>query len=176
MQLTPGTQPAESWFALCVTTGHERKVAELLKQKKYQQLVPLYRVRRRWSDRIKELEVPLFPSYVFCRFEASRRMPVLTTPYVRSIVSYGNAPASVEAEEIRRLQLLMHSGVNAQPWPYLEVGDKVRVEGGPLNGCEGILQKIKDREHLVLSVALLQRSVSVEIDGACVTLLDRSNT
>jgi len=126
--------------------------------------LPLYAARRRWSDRIRELQLPLFPGYVFCRFNPHSRTPVLSTPGVFGIVRFGQNLAGVDPHEISSLQHLMRSGLIAEPWPNLEVGEPVEIDDGPLAGCKGLIIEIKKRPRLVLSVTLLRRAVLVELD------------
>jgi transcription antitermination factor NusG len=123
----------------------------------------MYAMRRRWSDRMKMVEMPLFPGYVFCRFDPKVRLPILKIPTVMSVAGMGRTPEPIPAEEISALQVVCKSGVNAIPCPYLTAGAKVRILEGPLTGLEGILMQDKET-RLVLSVTLLQRSVSVEVD------------
>jgi transcription antitermination factor NusG len=156
------------WFALQVRTRHELGVADYLCGQGYEWLLPLYKCRKRWSDRIKEVETPLFPGYLFCRFNPQDRLPILKTPGVIQIVGFNHIPSPVDESEIRAIQTLMATGVPNQPWPYLEIGDKVRIESGSLRGVEGILVDFKGSHRLILSITLLQRSVAVEIDAACV--------
>jgi transcriptional antiterminator RfaH len=156
------------WFALQVRVRHESSVADYLGGLGYEWFLPLYKSRKRWSDRIKEVEAPLFPGYLFCRFNQHDRLPILKTPGVVQIVGFNRIPAVVDETEISALQTLMATGVANQPCPFLEIGDKVRIESGPLRGLEGILMDFKGHQRLVLSVTLLQRSVAVEIDSALV--------
>lgn len=166
MALSPHLQ---QWFALRVKPRHEKATAWALHNKGYEEFLPQYRSRRRWSDRIKELDIPLFPGYVFCRFDPEDRLPVLTTPGVVSVIGMGKTPTPVEASEIVALQVVVQSGLQAQPWPFLEVGQAVRIELGPLAGLEGILTDFKNRQRLAVSVTLLQRSVAVEIERAWIS-------
>lgn len=130
----------------------------------------MYRSRRVWSDRIKELELPLFPGYVFCRFSRARRSaPVVSTPGVIRIIGFGGEPAPVDDAEINSLRRVQASLLAAQPHPYLASGSRVRVTHGSLAGIEGIVVSEKKHHQLVLSVTLLQRSVAVAIDRAWVT-------
>jgi len=158
--------PAHAWYALRVRSNFERVTGQFLRQKGYEEFTPLYLCRRRWSDRVRELELPLFPGYVFCRFDASRRMPILTTPGVVSLVSFDNLPARVDEAEIAAIQAIVRSGRPVMPWPFLQVGQRVRVHNGPLRGVEGLLLHLKNQCRVVVSVTLLQRSVAVEIDSA----------
>jgi transcription antitermination factor NusG len=126
-------------------------------------------LRKRWSDRIKEIEAPLFAGYLFCRFNPQDRLPILKTPSVLQIVSFNKVPAALDESEIRSVQTIVAAGLTHHPWPFLAVGDRVRIESGPLVGLEGILTNVKSSQRLVLSVTLLQRSVAVEIDSAFVS-------
>jgi len=156
-------------FALQVRPRHEKAAAWALHNKGFDEFLPLYRSRRRWSDRVKELDMPLFPGYVFCRFDPEDRLPILTTPGVISLVGIGKTPTPVEEAELAALRMVVQSGLNAEPWPFLKVGQPVRIDLGPLAGLEGILTELKNRQRLIVSVGLLQRSVAVEIDGAWVS-------
>lgn len=157
------------WFALQVRGCHELNVAQHLSGNGFEWFLPMYKCRKRWSDRIKEVDSPLFPGYLFCRFDPQNRLPILTTPGVIQIVGYSRAPVPIDEAEIHAIQRLVGSGLPNEPLAYLAVGDRVRIESGPLRGLKGILAKIKGDRRLILSVTLLQRSVSVEIDSALVT-------
>ena len=155
---------SSAWFALTAKPRHEKSVALHLSTKGLESYLPLYRTRRRWSDRVQSVELPLFPGYVFCRFAYSSRLPVLNTPGVRSIVGYTNTPTPVADEEISRIRAIQASGLPAQPWPYIQVGQRTRIEHGAMAGLEGVLIREKDALRVVVSVELLHRSVAVEID------------
>jgi transcriptional antiterminator NusG len=157
------------WFALQVRTRRECLVSTHLKGQGYECLLPLYKIRRQWSDRVKELEQPLFPGYLFCRFDFQNRRPLVVTPGVIRIVGMGDRPMPIEDHEIEAIQLAQASGSPCQPWPYLEVGERVRVNYGNLSGLEGILVNLKGNHRVVLSVRLLQRSVAMEVDLAWLT-------
>jgi len=163
------------WFALQVRTRHEHGVATHLDGIGYELFLPLYKCRKRWSDRIKEASVPLFPGYLFCRFDPLDRLPILKTPGVIKIVGYDRQPIPVDETEISSLQRLGTSGMPNRPWPFLEVGDPVKIESGPLRGLEGKIVEFKGTHRLILSVTLLQRSVAVEIDSAFVESLRSSS-
>jgi transcription antitermination factor NusG len=158
-------RPQLSWYALRVQSRLSSLASTTLRGKGYEEFLPLYRARRRWSDRIKELELPLFPGYLFCRFDVSDRlMPILTTPGVIGIVGAGKTPVPVDIEEIEAIRAILRSGLAAQPWPLLRVGSKVYIERGPLAGLEGIVINTDKVYRLIVSVSMLQRSVAVEID------------
>jgi transcription antitermination factor NusG len=158
-----------SWFALQVRSRKENYVASQITGQGYECLLPTYKCIRNWSDRRKEVEQPLFPGYLFCRFDFQQRRPLILTPGVLQIVGTGRTPVPVMDDEIRALQLAVSSGVPKQPWPYLEVGQRVRVNYGTLAGLEGILVNLKGNHRVVLSVTLLQRSVAMEVDMAWLT-------
>jgi DNA-binding CsgD family transcriptional regulator/transcription antitermination factor NusG len=159
------------WFALQIRHRYERFVANHLGSSGYEAFLPVYSSRRQWSDRLKEFEVPLFPGYLFCRFDPLDRLPILMTVGVIQVVGIGKKPVSVDDAEITAIQTLVQSGLPAHPWQFLQVGERVRVERGPLSGIEGILMALKGRHRLILSVTLLQRSVAVEVDGAWVSAI-----
>ena len=156
------------WFALQVRTRWESSTAVLLSGKGYQTLLPTYQTKRRWNGRVKQMNAPLFPGYVFCQFDALKRLPILVTPGVISVVGRGRVPCPVNDREIAAIQTIVTSGFQAEPWPYLEVGQKIRIEGDSLSGLEGILIQFKGNNRIVVSVSLLRRSVALEIDRDCV--------
>lgn len=156
------------WFALQVKARHEQTIATLLEGKSYKPFLPTYRSTRSWSDRVKRVELPLFPGYLFCQFNPQNRLPILVTPGVLRVVGIGNCPMAVDDAEIAAIQAVIKSGLATQPWPFLHVGDRVEIKSGPLMGLEGILIAFKGQRRLVVSVSILQRSVAVELDGVTV--------
>jgi transcription elongation factor/antiterminator RfaH len=160
------------WFAMQVRSRREAMVATQLKGQGYECFLPLYKSERRWSDRVKEIEQPLFPGYLFCRFEFHNRGPLLRTPGVQQIVGIGRTPTPVAENQVESIRQALASGLPSQPWEYLQVGQRVRVNHGSMNNLEGILINLKGTNRVVLSVTLLQRSVAMEIDLAWVTPLE----
>ena len=156
------------WFAVQVRTRWECSTAALLEAKGYQTLLPMSKFRGRWGKHVAATAAPLFPGYVFCHFDAQKRLPVLVTPGVIAVVACGRTPLPVDEQEIAAIQKVVSSGMSAEPFPYLEVGQKIRILGEALHGLEGILTKFKGQDRVVLSVSLLKRSVAVEIDRSCV--------
>jgi transcription antitermination factor NusG len=126
--------------------------------------LPTYKTKRRWSDRVVESDRPLFPGYVFCRFDHKARLPILTTPGVVAVIGFGNDPAPIEETEIEAVRTVLRSGLATEPCPFLREGQRVRVKRGALEGVEGILMKKKNEFRMVVSVGMLQRSIAVEID------------
>lgn len=162
---------ADSWFAVQVRARRELGISEQLCSLGYEWFLPLYSCKKRWSDRIKTVQLPLFPGYIFCRFDPLNRLPILKIPGVIQVVGFNRQPVPVDQDEIRAIQVLVASGLPHRPWPYLKVGDRVRIETGPLRGLEGLLTEFQGNRQLVLCVTLLQRSVAVKIDSTSVTLL-----
>jgi transcription antitermination factor NusG len=152
------------WYALYVRSRHERVVEGGLRGKGYSAFSPFCRTKRKRADRIAAVDVPLFPGYVFCHFDSDKRLPILTTPGIVRIVGPGNRPEPVDDTEITSIRTLALSGRPVQPWPFLRSGQRVRVQAGPLTGAQGIFLRVKDDDHLVVSIALLQRAVSVVIE------------
>ena len=157
--------PAEHpWYALKIRANHERVVGLHLIDRGYEQFSPSYKTEAKWSDRKKCTERFLFPGYVFCRLHAQDRLPVLTVPGVVGVIGFGSGPVAVPDTEIARIRTLVNSGFLVTPWPYLSVGERVLIERGPLAGVEGILHAIKGRARIVVSIPMLQRSVSSEVE------------
>ncbi|MCW5982908.1 MAG: UpxY family transcription antiterminator [Bryobacteraceae bacterium] len=152
------------WFAVRVRSNYEKITANHLRMKGYEEFTPVYKTKRRWSDRTRVIECPLFPGYVFCRFDPTIRLPILQTPGVVSVVGFGGDPAPVDPLEIANLQAIVNDGRNLSPWPYLRIGQKVRILGGALHGIEGFLVDLRKGRRIVVSVSLLQRSVAAELD------------
>jgi transcription antitermination factor NusG len=165
MNLETGIQ---SWFAIQVRTRWESSTAVLLSGKGYQTLLPTYKTKKRWNGRVREFNAALFPGYVFCQFDAQKRLPILVTPGVISVVGSGRVPLPVADSEIAAIQTVVSSGFRAEPWPYLEIGQRVRIERDALEGLEGILINFKGNHRIVVSVSLLRRSVALEVDRSCV--------
>jgi len=157
-------EPRLEWFAIQARQRYEKLVATALRNRGYEEFLPLYKCRRRWADRLKEVELPLFPGYLFCRLDPLYRLPVLTTPGVGHIVGIGRMPVPIDDREVAAIRAIVDSQLSAQPWPYLREGQQVRIEAGPLSGVEGIFLRNKGRHRMVVSVTLLQRSVAVEVE------------
>jgi transcription antitermination factor NusG len=170
--MSPGTD-GQRWFALQVRTRWESSTAVLLSGKGYQTLLPTYQTKRRWDGRLRQQNAPLFPGYLFCQFDVSNRLPILVTPGVIAVVGRGRVPVPVEDAEIAAIERVVSSSLRAEPWPYLEIGEKIRIESGALHGIEGVLIDFKGNHRIVVSVSLLRRSVALEIDRTCVRSLGR---
>ena len=153
-----------NWYALYTCPRHEKCVAQQIEQRSIACFLPLYRSVRHWKDRRKELELALFPGYVFVHLALKDRLRVLQLPSAVRLVSFNGQPAVLPEAEIEALRQQLARGGGVEPHPYLRVGRRVRVRGGPMQGLEGIIVRRKDRCRLVFSLDLIMRSVAVEVD------------
>ena len=166
LPLAPLLEPTY-WYAIQTRARHEKKVVKQLQEKGATTFLPLVTQTHRWSDRYKVIELPLFPCYAFARLAPSveMRIPALQTPGLLSIVGVHGAGAPIPDKEIEDIQTLMAQNVSSSLYPFIKVGQRVRIRGGCLDGVEGILVAEKSERRLVVSIDLIQRSVSVLIDG-----------
>jgi transcription antitermination factor NusG len=160
------TRSELNWYALYTCPRHEKCVAQQIEQRSITCFLPLYRSVRRWKDRRKQLELALFPGYVFVRLAPEDRLRVLQLPSAVRLVSFNGQPAILPDAEIDGLRQRLTGSICVEPHPYLRVGKRVRVRGGPMQGLEGIIVRRKDRCRLVFSLDLIMRSVAVEVDEA----------
>jgi len=171
--LMEGTVAHLDWYAIQVASQKEKRVASVLTEKGYQCYLPLYSKRTAWSDRIKVTSVPLFSGYVFSRFDVRNRLPILVTPNVFAVVGNGRVPVAIPERDLNGIRVALQSGLPVEPHDCLQEGDIVRVIKGPLSGMEGSFIQYRGSCRLILSVPLIQRSVAVEIDRACVEPIPR---
>jgi transcription termination/antitermination protein NusG len=163
----PTSEPLNSplnWYVLRVKPRHEKAVQVLLQLKGYTVFLPFVTNRHRYTDRERSFDVPLFPGYVFAYFDAYKRLPLLKTPGVQSVLGIGLAPTPVDEIEIESLQHAVANGLVLEPLPSFEIGDRVRIEDGPLTGMQGIVKSVHGSVRIVLSVTLLQRSVLAHVE------------
>jgi transcription antitermination factor NusG len=163
-RIWPDMSTAHAWFALQTMPRSEKKIDYLLKQKGYECFVPIYRQKRKWSDRTVEIDLPLFPTYLFCYLKPSILGKVIATQGVTRIVGFGGKPVEIAVEEIEALRLLASSNFIREPWRYLPDGTPVVVETGPLAGTRGIICPSENGRRLIVSITLLQRSVAIQLD------------
>ena len=160
----PSKRESSQWFALAVKPRFDKAVARTLEMKGYETFLPLYKRQHREGTRSKDAELPLFPGYVCCRFDVESRLPILTTPGVIQVLGAGNTPIALADGEVLSLQTAIRSQLPLQPFPFFQMGQKIRIDRGVLAGVEGIVMSVKQCLRLVLSITLLQRSVLLEID------------
>lgn len=156
-----------SWFAVQTKPRHEKKVESELSEKGLKSFLPLHRERRRWSDRQKWVEVPLFSNYLFVRMpeESESRTRVLRTAGVVRFVGAPGRGTPLPDEQIESLRTIVSEGVPIAAHSYLNVGERIRICGGTLHGIEGVLVAIKGDRKLVVSVDLIQKSVAIQLEG-----------
>jgi transcription antitermination factor NusG len=153
------------WFGIRVKSRCEVRAHDDLCQRGFEAFLPLCSVRRRWSDRVKTVQAPMFRGYLFCKFALPDRVRVLNAAGVAQIVGYGSFPVPISETEIRSVQTLVASKVACTPWPYLQTGQRVSIDHGPLAGVEGVVIRAEDgKPRVVVSVAMLFRSVAAEIE------------
>ncbi len=153
------------WFALYTTARHEKHVSEILAHRQIETFLPLYRTTRQWKkSRPVDLELPLFPTYVFARIAQQTRSAVLGTPGVLSIVGSAREPWPLSDSDIETIRLGLQMR-KIEPHPYLTVGERVRIKAGVMAGVEGVLVRKKNDLRVVLSLDAIMRSVAVEVDA-----------
>jgi transcription termination/antitermination protein NusG len=171
MMTTPAFCPNHTsrnpeWFAVHTWSKHEKSVFEQLRSKQVETFLPLYHSSKRWRNGQQGSPLPLFPGYLFVRIDLQDRLPVLQTAGVARFVGFGQTPAPVPDDEIAQLELAVANKLSLSPHPFLTVGDRVAIKRGPLAGLTGILTREKQGLRVVLSVALISRSISVELSAA----------
>ncbi len=166
--LVPPCSPA-LWYAAYTHARHEKRVALQLQERRVEHFLPVYRSVRRWKDRRKEIDLVLFPGYVFVRLPLTERLRVLQLPGVVRLVSFNGQPAALPGQEIEALRNGLAQGVRAEHHPYLSVGRRVKVTHGPMAGAEGILLRAKNNCRIVISIDAIMRSIAVEINEEDVT-------
>jgi transcription antitermination factor NusG len=152
------------WYAFRVRPRHEKAVSLALRERGCSEFLPLIREKRRWANRSRHVDLPLFPGYIFCLVDRSSFLPVLNTPGVIDVIRAGSSPIAADREEIEALQLAVNTDVSMERCNYIAVGNTVRIVEGPLAGLKGILVSVQKSHRLVLSISLLCRSVLIEID------------
>jgi transcription antitermination factor NusG len=159
------------WYAAYTCANHEKKAATEISLRGVESFVPVYHSVRRWSDRRVELEMPLFPGYVFVHLGLPDRQKVVQVPGVVRLVGFGGVPAALPDEQIEILRTGLNRRLRAEPHPYLTVGRRVRLKSGPLAGIQGILLRRKGNFRVVISIELIQRALVVDADSADVEIL-----
>ena len=162
------------WYAAYTNANHEKRVAEQLALRSLEHFLPVYNSIRRWKDRRVNLQMPLFPGYVFVRLPLRDRLRVLEISGVARLVGFGGTICALPAGEIEALRTCVLSGVRVEPHPYLTAGRLVRMTAGPLMGTQGVLIRRKGKSRVVISIDLIQRSVAVDADVADVEPVTRS--
>ena len=172
--LDADTMPQRSfeWYTLKVRTGAEMKAVEALRHRGFAPYCPMQNVRRQYSDRKKVVEAAIFPGYVFCQFDAHRKLPIVSTPGVEYIVGFADGPTPVPEKELMNIRRMIQAGASAVR--FLARGQRVRVNHGPLEGVEGVLVRDTTGDRLVVSIELLNQGACLHIDYDDVTPVSRN--
>jgi transcription antitermination factor NusG len=159
------------WYAAYTCANHEKRVAQHLERRSVEYFLPLYESVRRWKDRRVQLQLPLFPSYVFVRITQRDRLRVLEIPSMVRLVGFNGVPTALPDDEMEAMRGALTRKLRAEPHPYLKVGRRARITSGPFVGLEGILLRKKGSFRVVLSIELIKRSIAVDVDSADVVPL-----
>ena len=162
------------WYVLFVRSNQEKRVAEALRGRDVEHFLPCYKSVRQWKDRRVTLEIPLFPGYVFLRLPQVERAKALTVSNVVSMVGTRNEPSAISDEEIAWIKLGIEHG-KAEPYPYLQLGQRVVVTEGVMCGMEGILMRKRNNTRVVVSLDSIMRAFVVEVDASSVRPLAARN-
>src|ERR1700722_19135379 len=163
-------QPAEyfapQWYVAQTRSRHEKRVAQQMKGKGIEYFLPLYETISKWKDRRVRLKLPLFAGYIFARFALSERLRALEIPGVARLVGFGGTPVALPNRDMEAIRNGLSSSSRAEPHPYLTVGRRVRITGGPFTGIEGVLDRKKNNLRVVVSLDLIERSIAVDVGVA----------
>jgi transcription antitermination factor NusG len=152
------------WYAAYVRHQHERKAANLLESKGVEVFLPTHKSTRKWKDRNKVLSLPLFPGYLFLQCMLEEKYNVLNTPGIFFLVESGGCPCAIPQQEIEAVRRVVDSGIPAQSHAFVAEGDRVSIRSGPLAGVSGILSRFRNQYRIVLTVELLRKAVSIEVE------------
>jgi len=156
----------QRWYAVHTSANHEKRVADLLGAMEVDHFLPTYFSVRNWRDRRVTLQLPLFPGYLFVHLALRDRLRVLQIPGVAHLVGFNGQPTPVSDVEMEIMRSGLSQRVRALPHPFLTVGRQVRITGGPFAGLEGVLKRKKTNLRVVVSLNLIQRSITVDVDAA----------
>ena len=157
-------QDSKKWVVVYTRPRHEKAVEKEFQKKGFEVYLPILKERRKWSDRKKWVEFPLFRSYIFVRIEIKNALFVLQTLGVVKVVKFGGEVAVVQDESIKAIKLMIEGGYNPEPLNYFIQGDPVEVKDGPLKGLVGEVIRLDKNDRLVVRVDAIQHSISIQID------------
>ena len=156
------------WYALYTKSRHEKVVEEGLQKKGIETFLPLRKLTRHWSDRVKQIEEPIFKGYLFVQISLKRQLEVLRSHGSVRLIGFNSHPVPVSERELEALRRFVQEEISVDPYPYLAKGDRVYIRSGPLQGIEGFIARKDRHTRLVISLDLLMQSISVEVDEAVV--------
>ena len=164
-QNPPAPDTSRSWYAVYTRSRAEKRVAEELRARRLESFLPLYQAVHQWKDRRAQVQLPLFPGYVFVRFGDGERVRVLQVPSVVQIVGNQGQPIPLQQREVDALLAASSAGTHAEPHPYLRVGRKVRIKSGPFQGLEGFVKRKNSDFRVVISLDSIMRSMILDVDA-----------
>jgi transcription antitermination factor NusG len=153
------------WYAVCTYPRHEKAVTEQLEAKCIETFLPTLAIESRRKDRRAQIKMPAFPGYVFIRITKSERSAVFSAPGVVRILSYNGVPAPIDESEIEAVKLCLKRGATLAVRTLIDVGERVRVRSGMLEGVEGLVVRCKNERTLIVPVSLINQSIAVEVDA-----------
>ena len=164
---TANSAEREQWYAVHTKARHEKRIAARLGGKGFVVFLPAVTQVHQWSDRRQRIELPLFPSYLFLRIGSLSEVRLLffQTPGVIGLVGDHGKGIPIPDYQIEEIKHLLERKVPFAEHPFLKVGQRVRVVGGPLDGIEGILVAGNGRRRLVISVNTIERSLAISVEG-----------
>ncbi|WP_158791830.1 UpxY family transcription antiterminator [Granulicella sp. L60] len=162
--LNPAASDRPHWYAVYTYPRHEKVVTQQLESKSVEAFLPTFVTESRWKDRRVRIQTPVFPGYVFARIDLRERSKVFTIPGVIRMLSFNGTPAPIEDSEIEAVRLCVERGITLESCLSLEVGDRVRVRSGVLQGLEGLVSRCKNDRRLIVPISLINQSVAIEID------------
>ena len=168
-----GSLATAEWFAIRTRPRHEKAVLRQLESSRVDVFLPMCTEVRNWSDRRKEVDFPLFPGYVFVQIPNSSymRLQIFQARGVIGFVGPNNRATPIPAHQIESIRSLLLAQVDIRPHPYLNVGQRIRIRNGALQGLEGVLVRVASDHSLVVSVDLIHKSVAIRLEGYDVTSL-----
>jgi len=159
----PASFLEQRWYAVYTCANREKRVAQQFSTRGIDHFLPLYESPRRWKDRTVRLQLPLFPGYVFAHLALKNRLRLLQVPGVVSLVGFDGYPVPLPEEDLAQIRAFLDHGFRVEPHPYLQVGKRVRVTSGPLEGTIGVISRRKNRSRFVVTIEAIRRSVAIEI-------------
>ena len=161
------TDDCENWYALHTRPRHEKLVVQRLQERRVETFLPTITEVHRWSDRKKKVELPLFSCYVFAKFVPNRieRLNVLRVSGVLGLVGSNGEGSAIPEQQIEAVRAILQGEIPWSAYPFLKIGQRVRIRGGALEGLEGVLVSRAGNQTLVISIDAIQRSLAVRVEG-----------
>ncbi len=154
------------WYASYTCSRREKRIADILRERELECFLPLYEKVHRFPRELRKVHLPLFPGYLFVHISLADRLRVLEVPGVVSLVSFHGRPVPLNDAEIDAMRRVLSQGAQAQPYPYIKIGQQVEIQSGPLRGLCGKVLRRNSHLRVIVSVDLLMRSIVLNVDAA----------